>query len=166
MPHRYEYFLDLSIAVPKPRPLDPKFLMKCVSISDADDLAAMMLDAYRGTIDYQGEDIEDARQEILGYFCGKSGGTDLRELSRVISQDDRPISACLSAKSDQRKYPLVAYSMTRNSYKGMGLARYLLATVLHELKSAGHLGVMAVITEGNIPSERLFGSAGFELIDR
>lgn len=165
MPQRFEYFLDLTAFVPKHLPLAPKYLMKQVSISDTDDLATLMLDAYRGTIDYHGEDIDDAREEVRGYFRGRSGGIDPRDFSRAISNNGRVVSACLSVKSDQQAYPLIAYSMTMAAEKRMGLAQHLLASVLHELKRAGYGGVFAIITEGNIPSERLFRRAGFEVVN-
>jgi GNAT superfamily N-acetyltransferase len=164
MPHRLEYFLDLSNAAPRPQPPVSAYRQELVSVSDADELADLMLDAYRGTIDYHGENIDDAREEIRTCFRGGSGGIFLNDFSAVIFKDDRAVSACLCVKSDEHAYPLIAYSMTRASEKGNGLAQYLLASVLQKLKCAGYRGVTAVITEGNIPSERLFRSAGFGVV--
>ena len=164
MPRRLEYFLDLSNAAPGHQPPVGAYRQELVSDADADKLANLMLDAYRGTIDYQGENIDDAREEIRTCFRGGSGGTFLQDISAVIIRDDLPVSACLCVKSDEHAYPLIAYSMTRASEKGNGLAQYLLASVLQKLKCAGYSGVTAVITEGNIPSERIFRSAGFRVV--
>ena len=161
MSHRVEYFLNLSQATLKSRSLDSDYRLRPVSSSDAQGLADLMLDAYKGTIDYHGEDIADALKEVHGYFSGRSGGKDLRDFSGVLLHRGRLVSACLSVKSVQETYPLIAYSMTKASEKKKGLAQYLLIWVLQKLKSAGHESVTAVITEGNTPSERLFIGAGF-----
>ncbi len=43
----------------------------------------------------------------------------------------------------------------------MGLGRQMLSALLTALQDDGYRQVRAVITEGNIPSKRLFGRLGF-----
>jgi L-amino acid N-acyltransferase YncA len=122
-----------------------------------------MLSAYQDTIDHDGESLDDARREVQGYFRGHP----LLEHSVVIAGDpnDVLLSACLVAYLTDEEAPLIAYVMTRRASKMHGLARTILNDVLARLENAGHDVVLATITEGNTPSERLFGSIGFERLD-
>ena len=42
--------------------------VRSVAPSDLDGLAELMLDAYIGTIDYEGEDLDDAVAEVFALF--------------------------------------------------------------------------------------------------
>jgi GNAT superfamily N-acetyltransferase len=126
--------------------------------ADRETLAALMIDAYRGTIDDGGETLEDARAEVDSYFAGRSGAP-LLDASRLIEVGGAPAAACLV--SLWRDTPLVAYVMTAAAWKGRGLARALLDDSFAALRAAGYTEVRAAITKGNTPSERLLGGAGF-----
>lgn len=136
-------------------PLDDASVRHPVA-EDAEALAGLMLDAYLGTIDYEGEGIEEARDEVAGYLDGKP----LLELSWLRLADATPVSACLVAWS-RYGCPIVSYVMTAPHRKSTGLASDLLARSLASLAEAGHGEVLAVITEGNTPSETVFRKAGF-----
>lgn len=165
MAKRFEYRLDLGEAgIEAPLPVFPGIQLKPALISDGDALAALMIDAYRGTIDYDDETIEDALDEIHAYMDGQRGGAPLLSVSRLAFRRDELISACLVAEWDDRSQPIIAYVMTRADAKRQGLARNLLITVLILLSEAGHSEVRAVITDGNTASERLFKNLGFERV--
>lgn len=54
--NRYEYFLKLVDYAPLDVPLlDSKFQIRTVQKEDVSALAELMIAAYRGTIDYDGE---------------------------------------------------------------------------------------------------------------
>jgi hypothetical protein len=128
------------------------------TIDDHESLASLMLDAYTGTIDYDGETIDDARQEIGRYFAGKP----LLECSNLCFDQGILVSACLIGIYDDPLTPLVGYIMTRGAFKRTGLAQRLLEASLGDLVRAGHKQVGAWITEGNKPSERLHLGLNFE----
>jgi len=162
MPTRNEYILDLALWHPRTdKGLGVEAELKPVTDSDVEALADLMLDAYRGTIDYDDEGIEDATAEVQAYLDGERAGPPLAEFSGLAFSNDQLISACLSAAWNERGRPIIAYVMTRASVKRRGLARHLLTVVLGQMRNAGHSEVRAVITEGNAPSERLFLGAGF-----
>jgi GNAT superfamily N-acetyltransferase len=125
---------------------------------DVECLAALMLDAYRGTIGDDGETIDDARREVESYFSGSAGET-LLHCSWVSVENGRILSACLA--SLWQGAPLIAYIMTEALSKRCGLARVALNACLDCLKADGYGQVQAFIIEGNRPSENLFGSCGF-----
>ncbi len=99
---------------------------------EAQALAELMLDAYRGTIDDEGETGDDALAEVEGFFAGRAE-TPLLDSSWVYHDNGTLLSACLITRVDGE--PLVAYLMTRSAWKGRGLASYLPwqhARFLHE----------------------------------
>jgi hypothetical protein len=125
---------------------------------DAEPLAQLMLDAYMGTIDYDGENIEDARAEIEEYFSSEP----LLGCSRIIEVEG--VLAAASLLSIWQGSALVGYVMTGSSSKRHGLARAALLGSLDCL-SATYREAFAFITEGNTASERLFASLGAVLHD-
>ena len=126
---------------------------------DHESLASLMLDAYTGTIDYDGETIDDAHQEVGSYFSGKP----LLECSNLYFERGILVSACLVAIYNDSRTPIVSYVMTRARDKRTGLARRLLEASICDLGRAGYKQVGAWITDGNEPSERLHRSLQFEL---
>jgi RimJ/RimL family protein N-acetyltransferase len=56
--------------------------------------------------------------------------------------------------------PFIGYVMTRAEHKGSGWARQVTTQTLTSLAAEGHTRVVLFITEGNVPSERLFRSLG------
>jgi hypothetical protein len=127
--------------------------------SDAEDLATLMLDAYLGTIDYDGENLEDARVEIDEFFASDP----MLDCSRIVQSEDVLVAACLLAMWEGS--PLVGYVMTASSSKRHGLARAVLLDSLDCLAGNGHREAFAFITEGNTASERLFDGLGASRVD-
>ena len=149
---RTRYEIDLVDIPVLPAP--PGVLLRPVSVSDREALADLMLDAYIGTIDYDGEDLDDARDEIDSYL---SAAPSLRH--SVIAQiGDEVASSVLVARAEDT--PLVAYVMTRAAHKGRGLGRLVTSVALSALAADGRQTVELFITDGNTPSERLFRSLG------
>lgn len=159
---RHEYSLDLSqfdvseasisVAGLELRPAQP--LHKSA-------LAELMIEAYRGTVDYDGENLDDAIREVEAYLAGERGGRPLLNESRLAFADNQLAGACLVAHWRERQMPLIAYIMSHARWKNQGLGKHMLSAVLAALHNVGYRQVRAVITEGNIPSERLFGRLGF-----
>ncbi|HEY4666248.1 MAG TPA: GNAT family N-acetyltransferase [Anaerolineales bacterium] len=165
MTTRNEYQLDLSLVdLEQYSAIGTDIHLKAPEAADADALADLMIDAYRGTIDYDNETVEDAMSEVQAYLGGQRGGVPLLGLSRLAYRESLLVSACLVAEWDQRQQPIIAYVMTRADAKKQGFASHVLISVLREIREAGHGGVRAVITQGNTASERLFGNLGFQKV--
>jgi GNAT superfamily N-acetyltransferase len=130
---------------------------------DGDDLAQLMLDAYRGTIDADGsETLEDARTEVHGYFAAKSGEPMLQH-SQLAFDGDRLVSAILVSRFEG--IPLLAYAMTAPSHKGRGLAPRLTRVALESLRRAGDHQVHLWVTAGNAGAEHIYERLGFRDVD-
>jgi GNAT superfamily N-acetyltransferase len=133
------------------------------SPADAEALAALMLDAYQGTIDADGsESLEDARTEVEGYFSG-SAGVPLLEQSFVAIDGVRPVAAVLVSAYEET--PLIAYAMTAAAHKGRGLATALTARALEALRAAGERRVHLWVTAGNSPAEAIYEGLGFRDVE-
>ncbi len=114
-----------------------------------------MLDAYRDTIDYDDETLEDAIDEVRSFL---ENNTALLHRSYLVEDDGTIVSAVLVSRAEGR--PFIGYVMTLPSHKNQGLARLVTSTALERLAGDGHETVVLYITEGNIPSEALFRSVG------
>lgn len=163
MRRRYEYRLTLTSALVGPPPAaDGHGNARHPTPDDREALAALLLDAYRGTIDADGsEGLDEARHEVDSYRGGEEM-PPLLDSSWVYDAGGELAAACLVALWPRRGCPLVAYMITRAARKRRGLARRLVQLRLTDLLRAGYPETRAVITEGNEPSKRLYARLGFE----
>ncbi|MCP4306387.1 MAG: hypothetical protein GY788_16285, partial [bacterium] len=65
---RHEYRLTRSDYRPFGRSLPDGYQTRAATVADHLELADLMLDAYVGTIDYEGETPEQAVEEVGGYL--------------------------------------------------------------------------------------------------
>jgi hypothetical protein len=159
MPARHAYTLTLPAPLAALNTEHPTGgLLRHPAPEDAERLAELLLDAYQGTIDYDGETTDDALTEIESYFAGRSG-EPLPGCSWVYASTETLLAACLVALHEGA--PLLAYVMTRRRWKGRGLAAYLVRQSLLSLQDAHYPEVRAVVTEGNVPSEYILATLGF-----
>jgi ribosomal protein S18 acetylase RimI-like enzyme len=127
--------------------------------TDREALADLMLDAYRGTIDYEGESREDAITEVDRTLAG-GYGEFLGAFSRVVEREQQLASACLFTLHEG--HPWLSVSMTRPRWKRHGFARGLLDECLNQLAEARYQEIGLLVTEGNSAAEGLYRSLGFE----
>jgi RimJ/RimL family protein N-acetyltransferase len=161
MSARFEYRLDLNEFKPVSNQIqDLALILRQPAPPDSQALAELMLDSYRGTVDYDGETLADAQQEVDSYFEGASG-EPLLDHSRLCFSGGRLQSACLASYWGQEPAPLIAYVMTATEAKNQGLASRLLTEVLTNLQNRGYTQARAFITSGNIASEKIFLRLGF-----
>lgn len=114
-----------------------------------------MLESYRGTIDYEDEDPDDARAEVRSYLCD---GNPMMEHSLAGVVEGEVVSAVLVSLIDGG--PFISFVMTLPEHKGLGWGRRLVASSLAGLAGAGYQKVVFYITGGNVASEALFRSLG------
>lgn len=158
------YRLDLNKFVRRESEISLGYMIiRSPQIIDQEELARLMLDAYKGTID-DWETHEDALNEVRAYFAGERSGPQLMDCSKVYELRKKIVSACLIAESTELQIPIIAYIMTSAEMKRQGLARSLLITTLRGLRDLEYTEAQAVITDGNAPAEQLFIQTGFELV--
>lgn len=121
---------------------------------DREALATLFLEAYRGTIDDEGEGPEEARAAVDYYLA-----TILRPYSFVVETGDDLVAASLVVSVEGTHYidPVVVSPSSQRR----GVGRMAVIHSLAALAGGGISEVGAVITDGNTPSEGLFASLGF-----
>ena len=147
---RSEYRMSPIVVAPTHRSLE----MRHPVVADRDVLAALLLDAYRNTIDDEGEDIDDAYTAIDQYLARIE-----RPYSFVAFEQDIVVAFSFVVVLNQIHYvdPVVVAPPS----KRRGLGRETVQVCLGSLAAAGITEVGAAITDGNIASERLFVGLGF-----
>jgi ribosomal protein S18 acetylase RimI-like enzyme len=128
-----------------------------VERTDYDAAARLMLDAYRGTVDDEGEGDEEARAAIDHYF-----GTIEWPSSVVLVEGDGIVAMSFVVIVDGRHY--IDPVATSAAHKRRGLGRTVVLASLRALAAAEVDEVGAVITDGNEPSELLFRRFGFQRV--
>mgnify|MGYP001796518151 CR=1 FL=1 len=154
------YQLDLSFYQHRPSALPVGSILFNPSEADEDALGELMLAAYSGTIDYEGETLEEAQAEIGNFFSG-SYGEPLYDCSLICFVGDCLTSACLVSWWEPKAAPLITYVITHAYWKRHGLATAVLQRSLHQLQQAEFDTAYAFVTPGNRPSEKLLGHTGF-----
>jgi len=150
---KLRYEIDLTHPV-RTVPLDGHD-MRSITPDDLHGLARLMLDAYVGTIDYEGENLDDAVGEVRSYL---ENGHPLLDRSYLAESEAGIVSAVLVSLSEG--IPFIGYVMTAPDYKSLGLGRLVTTASLAALAQDGYEKVVFYITEGNLPSEALFGAVG------
>ncbi|MGE3802940.1 MAG: N-acetyltransferase family protein [Candidatus Kapaibacterium sp.] len=163
---RHIYGIKLESAQILPTVSPPNsILVRSPDPTDRDSLITLIRSAYTGTIDGENGQIVDHEMEIDNYLKGEYG-EPLFHLSRVaVDVAERTVSAVLSTRWGRRRLPLIAFVMTEPGTQGKRVAGYLLRDVVNQMKTAGETEIHAVVTVGNLPSERLFEGSGFSIIE-
>lgn len=145
----------------------PDLACRTVGPADADALADLMLDAYRGTVDYNGETIADARAEIGRTLAGYYGPFS-PDCSFAVEERGALQSATLVALLDEGltdPTPLLVYTMTRPGAQRRGLASALILRSAEALRAAGHNRLLLMVTAANLPARRVYDRLGFIPVD-
>jgi len=151
---KLRYEIDLPKSVPTPGS-DVGLRIRTVTPADLAGLARLMLDAYVGTIDYEGENLDDATDEVRSFL---DDDDSMLDRSYIVEDEGEVVSAVLVSMSQGR--PFIGYVMTLPSHKKQGLARLVITQAMKRLADDGHERVVLYITDGNTPSENLFRSLG------
>jgi ribosomal protein S18 acetylase RimI-like enzyme len=149
--------MRLADAVP-PASATQAWTIRPVRGHDREPLAALMLEAYRGTVDDEGETLEGAREEVRRTFEGDYGAF-LSQFSILAEDGDRMIGASLITLWEGR--PFVAFTMTHPDAKNRGLATALMSRSIELLWAAGHDELRLIVTEGNDSAIHVYKKLGF-----
>ena len=127
--------------------------------ADAETIAVLMFEAYRGTIDAEPNDtLDTARGEVATTFEG-GYGPFMPEVSFLVEEGGVLVSASLVTR--WRDHPLIAFTMTAPARTGRGLSRAALTRSLAALAEAGEDHVDLAVTDGNEPAQHLYASLEF-----
>lgn len=125
---------------------------------DAEALARLMHAAYAGTIDDEGETLDDTRAVVAQYFAGEFG-PPMPAVSEVTERAGELLAATLLTQ--WWGGPFVAFMITAPQAQRQGLARAGLTRALNRLGAGDEPWLRLVVTEGNTRAEALYASLGF-----
>ncbi|KJK48866.1 hypothetical protein UK23_15755 [Lentzea aerocolonigenes] len=134
---------------PAPLPELPHISTRPVNDEDDAVLADLMERAYAGTIDEQLGGNSDGAVEIAAWRP-----TAVPDASFVIDQDGLRAASLISRHGNDF---WLGYVITHPDWKGRGLGSAVVAASLRALDAP----VLAAVTDGNTPSERLLTALGF-----
>lgn len=124
-------------------------------------LAELMLAAYRGTVDDEGEDLDDALTEIRATLSGEYGPL-LSSASGAFCDDDGVASAIFV--TGRAEIPLISYVITAPSRQRRGLGTTLIERACAVLATQGYKDVELAVTVG-AAGEQLYRRLGFRVIE-
>ncbi len=125
-----------------------------------EQLARLMLAAYRGTVDDEGETLEDAVAEV-GRTIEGGYGTLLGNCSFMHREQQGSPIISASIVTLYRGAPLLAFSMTHPDHGRRGLARSLLVASIAALQGDGHSLLNLSVHRDNQAAIALYRSIGF-----
>jgi predicted N-acetyltransferase YhbS len=150
---RSEYRLALDADGREPHALGA-LVIERPDVGAIDALAALLLDAYRGSVDDEGETQREAVEAMSDFL-----EMHIPEYSVVVRDGADYVAFSFVVLVNGVHYidPVV----TAARRKRQGLGSLAVSLCLDRLRAGGVREVGAVITDGNKPSERLFATLGF-----
>lgn len=141
-----------------PQPSRGNWPARSLQPDDAPALATLMLDAYRGTVDDEGETAAEALAEVNAMLDGKYGPW-LADASFVVELDGRLVAACVITLWQET--PLVTQLFTHPDYTNRGLGKFLLTRSINALCAQGYQELVLYVTSGNASAQHVYATLGF-----
>lgn len=135
---------------------------RTVTQHDVALIGGLMLEAYRGTIDYEGETLEEAQAQIQREIDGKYGPL-LHNNSFVCEIDGVARGAIMI--SCWHGVPLVTDIMVHPSMKNQGLGTFLLQRSINALWEHGEAELCLYVTDGNANAQHVYTKLGFKTVE-
>ncbi len=152
--------LDLDSFRPPPR---ATVTTRVITNERYPQIAALMIEAYAGTIDDEDGTLEDALDEIAATERGDYGLPLRQHWLEAIRENGSAASAVICTRF--AGIPFVAFTFTSHLDTRRGLATTLVADVARRLIAEGEKSLSLVVTRGN-PAERLYERLGFRDAER
>lgn len=128
---------------------------------DREALAALLIAAYAGTLDDEGETPEQALVEI-DRTLGGAYGPYLEPCSFLVEAAGQVVAASLITRWTEA--PLVAFVLVAPEHKGRGLGERVLRRSMAALAAQGERELVLFVTDGNAPAQRLYARLGFLVV--
>lgn len=141
-----------------PQKLEEIYILNKISTCDINGLSISMLEAFRGTQDFEDETLEDLNEEIHSVI-DSTFGIFIPDASFQIKQDAEIISAIII--SLYKGKPLVSELFTRKKYINLGMASSLLKKSINVLLKLGYENLVLYVHPENIAAINLYKKIGF-----
>jgi len=156
--HRLQMRLKLS-----EQSFDTTWPCRTITQNDRPALGALLLAAYQGSIDYEGETLAEAMTIAHEMLDGRYGPL-LDRGSFAIEQAGQPIGACIITL--WKGAPLVCDLMVHPAHKNQGLGTFLLKQSANALFEQGYRDLLLYVTVGNDNAQHIYEKLGFQVEER
>lgn len=141
-----------------PQKLEELHTFNKISNDDINDLASAMLDAFRDTVDFEGETLEDLEEEIQG-VVESTFGIFISDASFQIRLNAEVASAILISLYEHK--PLISELFTRKKYMNLGMASNLIKRSINALFKLGYEELVLYVHPENIEAVNIYKKIGF-----
>lgn len=135
----------------------PTLLIRTAARDDLPALGEVMYQAYRGTVDDEGESELGALEELKRTMDGKYGEFNWAA-SQVAEVDHAPVASSLV--TTWQRFPLLAFTITLPQWQRRGIGGRLILRSAELLSGQGHRELRLVVTRTN-PAINLYRKLGF-----
>lgn len=154
--------MRLRWKAPLVAPAAPRDLcLRVVGSDDDEALGTLMSNAYRGTIDDEGETPEETLAQAHATFAG-SWGPLIERASLVAVHGGDVVAMVITVRDAQHAMaPLIAFALTDPMWQRQGIGSWLIRESVCRLSSLGINELHLAVTRGS-PAQRLYERLGFE----
>lgn len=141
----------------------PDLILRNLQKTDGKELGKLMYASYLGTVDYEGETLEETLAAAESILEGQYGAI-IFDASFIAFQENKHNSAiAASVVTDFEKTgPLLAFSLTHPDFQKKGLAGHLIKLSTNSLNKLNQPNISLVVTSTNQPAVSLYRKLGFE----
>ena len=129
-----------------------------IKMDDLEDMSAMMFEAFQNTDDYDGETIEELKEELNSVMCS-TFGSFLPEASFQIRQNNDLAAVILISFYKGR--PFISELFTSKKYLKLGMASALLKQSINSLLNLGYEDLVLHVHPQNEGAIILYKKIGF-----
>ncbi len=127
-------------------------------------LGSLLYCAYQGTVDDEGQTLEESWTEGIEILQGKYGLPIWPACFFAIGEEGNAVS-CTIVTDEERHGPLLAFAATDPSYQKRGLAGRLISMSLDALRAVDVEKVALVVTDENRSAISLYKRLGFVALE-
>ena len=139
--------------------LFPNFDLTHPSALNKIDIAKVMYESYKDTIDYENDTIDDLVMDILNIESGLYGKY-LDDASFIAIKDGEIIGGIFI--TDFKGEATITYNFTDRKYRNQGVSTTLIQYVENELYDKGYEDIHIYLSLENQAAYNLYQSVGFE----
>ncbi|HVU60212.1 MAG TPA: GNAT family N-acetyltransferase [Mycobacteriales bacterium] len=144
--------------------IPPGAVCRPLSEWDATDLGELMWAAYRGTIDDEYADEQDAIADAESTLAGRWGPL-IWDASLTAAFEGRLVAAVIVVNDIVHdSAPLLAFALTVPAWQRRGLAGWLIRLSVSRLADLGESELHLAVTRGN-PALALYERIGFRVVE-
>jgi ribosomal protein S18 acetylase RimI-like enzyme len=137
--------------------------LRLLQETDGKLLGELMYASYLGTVDYEGETLEETIAEAEATLGGKYGAVFFNASYIAFQKDDQTSAIGVTVVSDFEKTgPLLAFSLTLPAFQKRGIAALLIKISSDSLNKMALPKISLVVTSSNQPAMSLYRKLGFK----